>query len=700
MVKITRYLALLITITMVVCFNSNGAIRVDAVDNSTALPSGKIIQIAASRDNTVILMEDGTVWAWGDNSCRQLGEGVEAVQKSVFKPVKVSGLEKIKEIAVGNGYILALDEIGQVWGLGNNIGNVISATANLDIVSKPIRLGNLNGIIHIAAGTNYAAAVRSDGAIWLWGQYRYKVENSNRTIEAKYIANVQKIFTLRYNTIAIDKNGTGWICRGKYLDPEQIEEISGIVDIIEGVNSAYAVRDDGSVWSWNINTSKAEQVDGLHNIKSIVSVKDDDFIALDEEGSVWSWDCKSKTLAKNPNLTGVVSIAAGTSHFAALKSDNTIWSWGDNSKGQLGNGGEFFHSKPVQIESLDNVKQVAASKNFTAAVKEDGTVWIWGSISGSYSPVQVKGIDDVEKVAAGISHVLALKKDGTVWSWGSNLSGELGDGTYVSKQEPVQVKGIDNVKDIAAGNSFSIAVGKGGRVWVWGSSGYGDDEDPKYQNKSVPVEIKEFNSAKQIAAGHDHGMALKVDGSLWAWGSNGYGQFGSPLDDKQLKQKKAVRVVGLFDITQVGAGYGHNIALKRDGTVVSWGNNDYGQLGSKTSGKGHSIYVKYAVKGLSDVKAVAAGRNQSFAVKKDGTLWAWGDNSMGQLGTNAAVSSDTPVEIPDIADIKCISAGYDHSAAVRNDGTLWAWGSNLYGQLGIGKASKAYESAPVKSLVN
>ena len=265
--KFTVFAAFLIIISIITSSSLSANAETDDADD---LPSGKIIQVDASQDNTVILMEAGSVWSWGDNSSRQLGEGVEAVQKQVFRPVKVMGLEKIKKIAVGNGYILALDEVGQVWGVGNNISNVIStAVKDIDMVSKPTKIEGLNSILNIAAGTNYAAAVKSDGTIWLWGQYRYKVESVIKAVEAKHIADVQKIFALRYNTIAIDKYGTGWICRGKQLEPKQITQVTGIIDIIEGVNSVYAVRDDGSVWSWDMSSSGAEKIEGLTNIKSI-----------------------------------------------------------------------------------------------------------------------------------------------------------------------------------------------------------------------------------------------------------------------------------------------------------------------------------------------------------------------------------------------------------------------------------------------
>lgn len=704
--KSMNMLVLLMTITMIATFALAGIIV--AADENT-MPAGKVVTVAACVDNTAVLMEDGSVWAWGDNSCRQLGGSVDSAQKFVFEPVKISGLKDIVDIAAGNGFILALDVQGRVWGVGNNISNVIRPSRDTQIISNPLIIPGLSNISSIAADTNYAAAIKSDGTVWLWGEFRYRLENSSKVIEAKRIQNARKIYTLRYNTVVVDDNGIGWISRGRYLKPMQITQVSDIIDIVEGVNNTYSVRADGSVWSWSTSSSETIQLEGLKGVKKIVGVKDDDLIILDQEGFIWSWDSKSKKAVRNDNLSDIVSIAAGKSHFAALKKDNTIWSWGANKLGQLGNGGAFFIVKPIQVEGLDDVKQVSAAKDFTAAVKNDGTLWMWGSNSSgqlgngtrenSYTPVQVKGISDVEKVAAGISHVLALKKDGTVWAWGSNICGELGDGTYISKQEPTQVPGLI-AKDIAAGNGFSIAIRKYGNVVVWGNSGYGEEDDPVYKDRSVPVVIKDFNSAKMIAAGYDHGIALKADQSVWAWGSNGYGQFGFSLSEKALKKKNAVRVPGTLEIMQVSAGYSHNLALSRNGTVIGWGSNDYGQLGISRDDKNYNNFTRQAIKGFENVKEVIAGNNSSFAIKTDGVLWAWGDNSMGQLGTNDTISTNSPIQVPDMADIKNVSAGQSHSAAVRKDGTVWVWGSNIYGQLGTGKASKDYESLPVKSLVN
>ena len=294
---------------------------------------------------------------------------------------------------------------------------------------------------------------------------------------------------------------------------------------------------------------------------------------------------------------------------------------------------------------------------------------------------------------------MALKTDGTVWAWGSNISGELGDGTFVEKLKPVMVPGLSGIKDIAAGNNFSIALKNNGTVWVWGNSNYGIDSEEAYKNRSKPVEVKELNSIRSISAGKDHGLAFKADRTVWTWGSNGYGQFGRELTASEQNKKKALKVSGLSDLINADAGNTYNLAIRSKGTIVGWGNNDFGQLGVKRNDKAkNTVYDKLSINDFSPVTQLSAGENHSLALKKDGTLWAWGDNSYGQLGLGDTVSRYVPELVSSMSDIKHIDAGTYYTVAVKNDGTIWVWGDNKYGQLGIGSPEKELNEIPQKAI--
>ena len=200
-------------------------------------------------------------------------------------------------------------------------------------------------------------------------------------------------------------------------------------------------------------------------------------------------------------------------------------------------------------------------------------------------------------------------------------------------------------------------------------------------------------------------MALKNNGTVWCWGNNDNGQLGDTTSGAD--RTSPVQVSGLTDVTAIAAGGTHSVALKTDGTVWSWGNNDSGQLGDTTSGTDRTSPVQ--VSGLTDITAIAAGGSHSMALKSDGTVWCWGDNSSGQLGdNNDPTDSNVPVQVrkgssPDdtiflgdssSVDVTSIAAGTAHSIAVKNDGTVWCWGLNGNGQLGDN--STAQRNTPVQ----
>jgi uncharacterized delta-60 repeat protein len=133
----------------------------------------------------------------------------------------------------------------------------------------------------------------------------------------------------------------------------------------------------------------------------------------------------------------------------------------------------------------------------------------------------------------------------------------------------------------------------------------------------------------------------------------------------------------------VAAGASHTLALKQDGTVWAWGSNSYGQLGDGTT-TAHTLAAQ--VPGLAGVVAVAANGLQSVALKGDGSVWAWGNNGNGQLGDGSTVTRTAPVKVSGLSGVTIIAAGNYHTMAIKSDGTLWGWGYNGSGQLGIGNA--------------
>ncbi|MDQ8737988.1 fibronectin type III domain-containing protein [Paenibacillus sp. LHD-38] len=345
----------------------------------------------------------------------------------------------------------------------------------------------------------------------------------------------------------------------------------------------------------------------------------------------------------------------------------------------------------VATENMKSgVTMVAGGGHHTLALKQDGTVWAWGnnvygqlgdgSTTDGYTPVQVQGLESVVAITAGSEHSLALKSDGTVWAWGSNKFGQLGDGTTNDRLTPDQVKGLSSVVAIAAGSWHNLALKSDGTVWAWGLN-----DEPTYQG-SIPVQVQGLDSVVAVAAGYSHSLAVKSDGTVWAWGANHDGQLGDGSTDWDQYRLNPVQVKDLGSVVAVAAGYYHSLAVKSDGTVWAWGDNSSGQLGD-----GNKTYSSYntpvQVESLSSVVAIEAGYSHSLAFKKDGTAWAWGFSSGIGDGTTY---SYTPVQVQGLSSVAAIAAGSGHSLAVKSDGTAWAWGWNRQGQLGDGTTTDRY----------
>lgn len=315
------------------------------------------------------------------------------------------------------------------------------------------------------------------------------------------------------------------------------------------------------------------------------------------------------------------------------------------------------------------------------------------------SPVQVGTGITWSKIYGGSGAVIGLKTDNSLWTWGQNDSGQLGlntAGNYASS--PVQV-GTDTTWSKIGGILFStMAIKTDGTLWMWGSSGSGQLGQNDKNSRSSPTQVGAGTTWALVVEGQGFGngesvLATKTDGTLWAWGNNAYGNLG--LGDRVYRSSPA----------QVGAGTGWAttgsgklaanstgiLAIKSDGTLWGWGANDYGQLGTNNLAMRSS---PVQVGALTNWSNISAGWLTTVATKTDGTLWAWGYNIAGILGQNDAINRSSPVQIGSGTTWSTASAGMQGVAAVKTDGTLWTWGTNLYGQLG--KNDVVYRSSPTQ----
>ncbi len=170
----------------------------------------------------------------------------------------------------------------------------------------------------------------------------------------------------------------------------------------------------------------------------------------------------------------------------------------------------------------------------------------------------------------------------------------------------------------------------------------------------------------------ESGTADPAPGGSWAWGENGFGQLGNQTADWRGPHTIPSRVVGLNDVTLIAAGGSHSLAATADRGLWAWGDNTYGQLGDGTTA---ARRMPVRVPGLGQVAALAAGDRHSLALLPDGSVWAWGDNAAGQLGIDSLNGHLSPLPIPGLGDVRAIAAGRLQSLALASDGTVWTWGA-------------------------
>jgi alpha-tubulin suppressor-like RCC1 family protein len=274
-----------------------------------------------------------------------------------------------------------------------------------------------------------------------------------------------------------------------------------------------------------------------------------------------------------------------------------------------------------------------------------------------------------------------------------------------------------DVVSIWGGARGTIVLKSDGTVWTWGANfagklGVGLDAVSLVRT-NVPIEVhgpgnvSYLNSITNIMGGEVHSIAVKSDGTVWGWGQNEFGQLGDGTtnDESAPVQVGLGCVPPLGSVTKLGGRTYWNLAVKTDGTVWAWGMNQGGQLGNGTTISTLDPNQNTTPVQLTNSRAggvinnpiqVSCGYTYGVALATNGTVWTWGTGSHGELGNGTTGLSYTPVQVVGLTNITSISSGWKHTLARRADGTVWGWGQNTHGELGDGTALN--RSSPVQAL--
>jgi len=316
-----------------------------------------------------------------------------------------------------------------------------------------------------------------------------------------------------------------------------------------------------------------------------------------------------------------------------------------------------------------------------------------GKPDNQFSPVPI--MNHVSRLYAGELHAAALTVDGSIYVWGSNDFYQLGIESIVSTNTPQLLEhAINNVQSMALGERHSIALDKSGSLWIWGDNTFGQTGIENLEPVKTPVQLTHnsdnqlLNPMTAICAGKFHSLALDRSGTVWSWGRNDWGQLG---DGTKTMHTRPMQVLdsdgGPFQgVVAIASGENFVLALTNDGLVWAWGENSSGQLGLPRE----ETLRKYPhlIEMDTPCRAIAAGHQHALALTIDGHIMAWGNNIYGQLGIGTYDSTHIPTQV--ILDhgklpldhVQSIAAGDDHSMAILDNGHVMLWGKNSSGQLG------------------
>jgi RHS repeat-associated protein len=425
--------------------------------------------------------------------------------------------------------------------------------------------------------------------------------------------------------------------------------------------------------------------------------------AIDNSGALWMWGLNGNgqlgdntitqrtTATQITALTNVAAVALGGAHSLALTSDGAVWAWGANTKGQLGDNTVTERHTPVAVSGLSSgVVAIATRTSSSYALKSDGTVWAWGnnangqlgdnSTTERHVPVQVSGITNATAIAAGESSAFALRADHTIAAWGLNTSNQLGDGTVTQRNAPVSVSGISNASLIASGGFHGIALRTDGTVATWGLGSDGQLGNGGTANASTPVTVTALTGKNitTVDAGRSMSLAIGSDGTVYTFGDNTYGQLGNGSVTDATSPTQPADGYGIDQASSPG-GANHTLTIRADGTVSASGLNTNGQLGDGTTTQRQTPVL---VNGLKNITATATGQYHSVALDSSGNVWTWGSNSNGQLGDGTTTERHLPVRVYGVSGVTAVAAFGYSTYALKSNGTVWAWGQNANGQLG------------------
>ena len=712
----------------------------------TQIPIDDIKDVVLSFYLTIVLKNDGTVWACGYQSQGEAGLGNT---RSIPNFTKLN-VENVKQVCVNSqSATFLVQNDGSVWSTGRNINGQLGLGdfTNRTSFAKT----NLTNVKEVRAGQQATFAIKNDGTVWACGANYGHLGLGNQTRQSKFVqvtTNVSDVKDIRCgetHTVMLKNDGTLWVCGNntnyalgtgqaestRLLTFTQVTDIDNVKSISangDGRNT-FVVKNDNTLWVCGNNsyaelgvgdieprqifTKVEDNIDiAEHNYHSLIVKKTDgNFYACGNNTN------KSLTIlyanpirhfTKVPNLSNVKDIDLDGSKGIAVTNDGKLFVCGYNVFGQLGLG----HTNDCNVftQIADNVEMATIHSYIMLVLKKDGTVWAagynsegclgLGDTTDRITLTQITSVTDAKSIYLGYDNLYIVKNDNTLWNCGNNSYGQLGRGNTTNQTTFAQV--LTDVKNVHVnGNSSCYVIKNDGTLWVCGYNGYGELGLGHTNNQTTFAQVPNL-TVEKIVAESSYAIVKTTDNKLYGTGYGKGGQFGLP----DRINYNTFTLMPIENTKDVFVAYGETYVIKNDGTLWGTGPNSEYQLGI---GHNEPVFSFVQIPEVKMAKSLAIGLtgvvglgDQLITIAEDG-LYAWGYNFSGELGIHPLqiggvdiiktpikikpynkVAGDSLIIEGDVIEIKVNKIGSEHEMILTKDNVIYIKGSNNYGQLGTG----------------